>query len=197
MGQTRVAMATAGGLAALGGLATVWLLAAPTHRQTEPRAGATSVAQSEAPASGTPGKVRLRWDPSPDTDLAGYVVSWGDAPSKYTDTRTVGPDVTSIELDMVPRPQPYFIAIQARNRAGQVGGYSNEFGLDLSSGTPRALKVPKAAKATGAKKTKPASAKTPGTKAKLTPEEKAQRRLEKQERKRKAREASKQKQPVP
>lgn len=179
----------AGVLAAFGGLATVWLLAAPEVRQADHRAAASQAATGETAVPGGPTKVRLRWDPSPDKDLAGYVVSWGDAPSKYTATRTVGPDVTSIELDIAPRPQPYFVAIQARNRAGQVGGYSNEFGLDLSSGTPRALTVPKVRRT--------ASSRDAGRKSKLTDEEKAERRLAKQERKRKAREAATLKKPLP
>jgi hypothetical protein len=182
-------MAMAGVLTMLGGVATVWLLAAPAARQAEVRAGATQAATREAAVASGEAKVRLRWDPSTDKDVAGYVVSWGDAPAKYTQTRTVGPDVTSIELDVAPRPEPYFIAIQARNRAGQVGGYSNEFGLDLSSGTPQAVKVPNVKRTSSSKnaKAKPA----------LTEEEKAQRRLEKQERKKKAREAAKQKKAQP
>ena len=110
----RGTMATAGALIALGGMATAWLVAAEATRQVETREVATSVAAGEKGASVTATKVKLRWDSSAEKDLAGYVVSWGDASSKYTETRTVGPDVTSIELDLAPRPQPYFIAIQAR-----------------------------------------------------------------------------------
>ena len=183
----RGTMATAGALIALGGLATAWLLAAEATRQVETREVATSVAAGEKGASVTATKVKLRWDSSSEKDLAGYVVSWGDASSKYTETRTVGSDVTSIELDLAPRPQPYFIAIQARNRAGQVSGYSNEFGLDLSSGTPQPLKVP------SIRATRSSSSKVKTAKPKLTPEEKAQRRRDKQERKRKAQEAAAQK----
>jgi len=172
---------TAGVLTAVCGLATVWLFAAPLARQAETRVAATTGTSGETGAGLATTKVRLRWDPSTDTDLAGYVVSWGDGPGKYRESTTVGPDVTSVELDVAPRPEPYFVAIQARNRAGKLGGYSNEFGLDLSSGTPQALKPPKASKSSSSK------VKTP--KPKLTPEEKAQRRREKQERKRKAQEA--------
>lgn len=162
----------------------MWLLATPAASQVETRAASAPAAtEGTSPAPPVPGKVRFAWDPSGDKDVAGYVVSWGDAPGKYTDTRTVGADTTSIELAVTPRPQPYYLAIQARNRAGQLSGYSNEFALDLSSGEPRALQVP----GWRANRASSATAKTP--KSKLTPEEKAQRRREKQERRRRAQEA--------
>jgi hypothetical protein len=186
MSMTRRAIGAGAALAGLGGLATVWLLATPAISQVESRAATANVAAGSNSGGLPATKVQLRWDPSTDTDVSGYLVSWGDVPGKYTQTQAVGPEVTSLDLNVSPRPQPYYIAVQTRNRAGQLSGFSNEFGLDLSSGRPRPLKM-----AGWRAKGSSSEAKVKTPKPKLTPEEKAQRRREKQERKRKAQEAAK------
>jgi hypothetical protein len=112
----------------------------PTAAQSEPPPTATAGAPTQAV------HVSFRWAPSPDTDVTGYLVSWGDKPGVYTSTSTVGPTSTSIELSLMRRPEPYYVAVQARNVAGALSAYSNEFSLDVFSGRPRATKVKKAPK---------------------------------------------------
>lgn len=180
---TRSAIGAGAVLAGLAGVTTVWLFATPAASQEARAAAAPAAPDSAHAAPPGDGKVRFSWEPSQDKDVTGYVVSWGDTPGKYTESKTVGPDVTRVELDVAPRPQPYYVAVQSRNRAGQLSGYSNEFGLDLSSGEPKALRVPTW------RETRSQSAKVKTPKPKLTPEEKAQRKREKQEQRRKAQEA--------
>jgi len=96
-------------------------------------------------------KVGFSWDPNTESDLAGYVVSWGDKPGGYTQSKSLGREATSVELELALRPEPYYVAVQARNAAGQVSGYSNEFSLDVSSGKAKAVKAGK----TKAKRVKP------------------------------------------
>ena len=190
MRMTGRVMATMGLLAGLAGLVAAWLLTTAAAQQVTPQAAGLPSAASPAKAA-SPGttSVLMRWDANTEADLAGYVVSWGDKPGAYDRSRTVGPGTTSVELELAPRPQPYFVAVQARDAAGRLSGYSNEFGLDLSSGLARPLKTPKA-NASSSTSTKKA-----GAKPKLTKEQKAQARREKQERKKKAQEAAAQKTP--
>jgi hypothetical protein len=167
------------------GVAAAWQLAAPSTRQAPP-AGAPAVESQAVGATPTQVRVPLRWDASTDTTVAAYVVSWGDTPGAYTANTVVAGTATTVELELSARPEPYFVAVQARNAAGQLSGYSNEFGLDVSSGRAKPLRAAKA---------KPSSTRKAGAKPKLTKEQKAQARREKQERKKKAREAGAQKEP--
>lgn len=174
-------------LAVAGGLATVWLLATPSARQAAAQAG-TSTTSAEAGTSAVrTTTVRLAWDPNAEQDLAGYVVSWGDTSGQYTQSKAVGAKETTVDIEVALRAQPYFIVVQGRNTAGQLGGYSNEFRLDVSSGRARPLKAPAASSAAAAKKA--------GAKPKLSKEEKAQLRREKKERQKKAQGAAGEKQP--
>lgn len=186
MNVTRQMSTTAGGVAVLGTLVAVWLSGGTSLGQSESRPTPTAPVESavdSSDAAARTAKAPVRWDASPEADLAGYVVSWGDAPGRYTSTKEVGPDVTSLELIVSLRPNPYFVVVQARDKSGKLSGYSNEFGLDVSSGVARPLRRPK----TTAKSTRPAAVSSGAdasrtVKPKLTKEEKAQLRREKQER---------------
>lgn len=112
----------------------VWLLAGGDGRPDQPAA----VAAPPAPTAGAtePGSVpvRLRWDAVAGADVAEYLVSWGDGPATYTASRTVGRAETAIVLDLPRRAKPYYFAVQTRDTAGRMSGFSNEFAIDVSSG---------------------------------------------------------------
>ena len=57
-------------------------------------------------------EVRLAWDPSPDPEVTGYLVSWGTREGQYTSSVDVGPrtDWTISGLDPIQR---YYFTVQA------------------------------------------------------------------------------------
>ncbi len=71
------------------------------------------------------GTVTLAWDPNAETDLAGYVVSWGTQPGSYTQSRDVGNVVTAVVPDLTGGTRYYF-AVQAYNTSGLTSAYSAE-----------------------------------------------------------------------
>jgi hypothetical protein len=65
-----------------------------------------------ASGAGAQEQVRLAWDPSPDPDVTGYLVSWGPREGQYTSSVDVGPrtDWTISGLDPIQR---YYFTVQA------------------------------------------------------------------------------------
>lgn len=153
-------------------------------------AGTTSAAPSPAasPVSTDPVKVRLSWDASGEREVVGYKVSWGDMPGRYTESTSLAAPASSVELSLSPRPAPYFVAVQARSGAGQVSTYSNEFVLDLSSGTPRAVTVVNTG-GPGQSQAKTAKAKKPRKSEKEKAEAAERKRLKKEQKKAKRQKA--------
>ena len=69
--------------------------------------------------------IRLAWDASPETDIAGYYLSYGTASRQYTTTIDVG-NVATFEF-LEPNPSvKYFLALRSYDTAGLVSSYSNE-----------------------------------------------------------------------
>ncbi len=63
------------------------------------------------------GAVTLAWDPNPESDIAGYIISYGMSSRQYT-TRI---DVGNTTRWVFSQPDPtkvYFLAVQAYNTAG-------------------------------------------------------------------------------
>jgi hypothetical protein len=71
------------------------------------------------------GTVTLSWDPNIESDLAGYLLSYGTAPGTYTGTIDVG-NVTSYQFSEPDPRVRYYLAVRAYNTAGMTSGYSNE-----------------------------------------------------------------------
>ena len=67
----------------------------------------------------------VAWDPSPDSTVAGYVVSYGTASRTYTATVTAG-SATSVTLSSLADGTLYYIVVQAYNSQGTRGEASAE-----------------------------------------------------------------------
>jgi hypothetical protein len=76
-------------------------------------------------ASAEAATVSLSWDPNPESDIGGYLLSYGTAPSQYTSTVDVG-NVTSFQFSEPDPTVRYYLAIRAYDTAGAISEYSNE-----------------------------------------------------------------------
>ncbi len=98
-------------------------------------AGRTSGVASEAtimvdqkvtlaqPADSVP--VTLEWDPSPDEDVAGYYVYYGNASGKYLPPKDVGA-ATSYTFPSLSGKMRWYFSVRAYDAAGNLSDYSNE-----------------------------------------------------------------------
>jgi hypothetical protein len=79
--------------------------------------------------------VTVAWDPNTESDLAGYVVSWGTVTGAYAFTQDVG----NVAAYAVPNLQPgttYYVAVQAYNTNGLTSPYSTELTVTIPPTTP-------------------------------------------------------------
>lgn len=68
-------------------------------------------------ASASAADVRLRWNPNPEPDIAGYRVYHGTTSGAWITTVDVG-NVTEATVEGVPDDRPTYLAITAYNDAG-------------------------------------------------------------------------------
>ena len=83
----------------------------------------------------------VAWDPSPDSTVAGYVVSYGTASRTYTGTVTAG-NSTSVTLSALADGTIYYIAVQAYNSQGMRGEQSSEVAGKTASVTKPLISCP-------------------------------------------------------
>ncbi|HEY7446050.1 MAG TPA: IPT/TIG domain-containing protein [Vicinamibacterales bacterium] len=69
--------------------------------------------------------VTLAWDPNPEGDIAGYIISYGTNSRQYTTSIDVG-DTTTFVFAQPDPTKVYFLAVQAYNDAGLRSPFSNE-----------------------------------------------------------------------
>jgi hypothetical protein len=69
--------------------------------------------------------VTLAWDPNPEADVAGYIISYGTSSRQYTTSVDVG-DTTTFVFAQPDPTKVYFLAVQAYNDAGLRSPFSNE-----------------------------------------------------------------------
>lgn len=97
-----------------------------------------AVALTLTPAVVRAATVTLAWDANPESNVTGYIVSYGLQP------RGVQPYTTSVDIGNVTQwvftPASvnftYYFAVQAKNSDGFVSGYSAEVMLEPIGGTP-------------------------------------------------------------
>jgi hypothetical protein len=85
--------------------------------------------------------VTLGWSPNPESNIAGYVVSYGTSSGNYSTRVDVG-NVTMYSVSLPPGT--YYFAAQAYNTIGQQSGYSAEVSTTIpgSSGAPTTSPLP-------------------------------------------------------
>src|SRR5690606_16129358 len=86
--------------------------------------------------------VQLVWDPTPEPDLAGYVVLIGTAPRVYTQSVEVGPAQPFASISGLPGGLTYYFAVRAFNTAGLQSGLSNEVSVFVANDTAPAGPAP-------------------------------------------------------
>ena len=69
--------------------------------------------------------ITLAWNPNTESDLAGYLLSYGTASGLYTITLDVG-NVASYQFSEPNPASRYYLAVRAYNASGAVSPYSNE-----------------------------------------------------------------------
>lgn len=72
------------------------------------------------------------WNANPESNIAGYRLSYGTQSATYTVVLDVG-NVTSRQLSL-PGPQRYYFAVRAYNTSGLISGYSTEVFFDVPAG---------------------------------------------------------------
>ena len=78
--------------------------------------------------------VNATWNPNPETNIAGYKLSYGSSSGSYTSTMDVG-NVTNAVVQIVTG-QTYYFVVQAYNTAGQLSPYSAEVPFTLATPSP-------------------------------------------------------------
>jgi hypothetical protein len=82
------------------------------------------------------GTITLAWDANPESDIAGYVLSYGTSPGIYTTRVDVG-NVTSTRLTSLTDNVVYYFAVAAYNRGGLSSSLSAEVsGLPTPAAPP-------------------------------------------------------------
>ena len=74
----------------------------------------------------------VQWSPNPESNIAGYKLSYGTQTGVYTTSIDVG-NVTTYNLTLTPGTR-YFVVLQAYNTAGLYSPYSTEVVYDAPPG---------------------------------------------------------------
>src|SRR3954470_22739376 len=67
----------------------------------------------------------LTWNQSPESDVVGYILSYGTATGQYTATIDVG-NTTTYVFSAPDATKTYYLAVRAYDTAGLISPYSNE-----------------------------------------------------------------------
>jgi hypothetical protein len=87
--------------------------------------------------------IKLKWNPNPETDIAGYLLSYGTSPGNYNGTINTG-NVTTVTLNGVEQGRTYYFSLKAVNTAGMQSDASAELS-HLVPTTPALPLVPNTA----------------------------------------------------
>jgi len=95
-----------------------------------------------APVLVSAGTLSLAWDPSPDENVVGYVVQWGDRSGQPTDEVNVG-EVSAHTIEGLVDGRTYYVVVRSRTADGTRSGPSNQaFGVASGSSAGGAPSVP-------------------------------------------------------
>lgn len=84
--------------------------------------------------AGAQDTVRVKWNPNPETDIAGYTIYLGTRSGYYSTTKTVtGSSATA--LSGLSAATTYYCAVQAINAAGVTSELSNEISFTTGQAT--------------------------------------------------------------
>ena len=97
----------------------------PKVLPTKPVVSPPSIAQQSEVTSSPKGKLTLAWNPSSESDTAGYRVRYGKRSGSHTGTFDAKKDARATILGLEPGTTYYFVVV-AYNRAGQESPPSNE-----------------------------------------------------------------------
>ena len=86
-------------------------------------------------------QIKLAWDPSTESDLAGYKVYYGTSSKSYGGSVDVG-NVTNSTLSGLTEGQTYYIVITAYNTSNSESGYSSEVSGVATDPTPPVSETP-------------------------------------------------------
>ena len=75
--------------------------------------------------AGGDGYITAEWDPSPDPEVVGYIIDYGQSPESYTAQIDVG-NVTTVTLWGLEVGQTYYLAARSYTTTGVLSDYSNE-----------------------------------------------------------------------
>ena len=78
--------------------------------------------------------ITATWNANPETNIAGYKLSYGSSSGSYTSTMDVG-NVTNAVVQIVVG-QTYYFAVQAYNTAGRLSPFSTEVPFPLATPPP-------------------------------------------------------------
>lgn len=106
----------------------------------------TTVALGQAPGQEpvpTFSRVTFAWDPSTDTNIAGYRLHFGPASRNYTITIDCGFTTLYRVVDVLLPGETYFVAVTAYNTLGLESDYSNEISVLVKQYNPSGPSPPK------------------------------------------------------
>ena len=104
--------------------------------QSAAPAGAGTLVESAPPVGSLPGQsLKLAWGGSPDPDVVGYRVYYGNASGEYTQSVTVS-NVTFVTISDLTEGLTYYFVVRAFNAAGLESDPSNEISNTIPASSP-------------------------------------------------------------
>jgi hypothetical protein len=84
-------------------------------------------------------RVRVAWDPSPDSSVVGYTLHYGTRSAQYSVQLDVG---NRTDFELLLAAGTYFLAVKAYSSNGLVSGFSNELTVSIGDPTKTLTQLP-------------------------------------------------------
>jgi hypothetical protein len=98
---------------------------APWRASLSRIAAVTLLCLGAAQAAGAAG-LTVAWNPNAESNITGYVVSYGRSAGAHAGSLTVSSSVTRVRLENLVAGARYYLVVRARNNGGQLSGPSAE-----------------------------------------------------------------------